>query len=190
MYVSLIPKTIVALVRPAVDNTALRLFLLTAQRPGSRVHKPAVSTFFETGLVTSLYEQLLMGPVLSHLEIRHEMAFSLGAGRPRQVDLWFRPLKGGYPHLLEAGHFAVAKVHRDIAKMKALNPHGACWFLAFFRDPATAPDPWAAIQNSLKRGNGLKTSLLQVNRKLTGSFGVYRPDGASETFGYSLFKAK
>src|SRR5580704_16734152 len=99
MSVSLVPKTIMSLVQPSVQACASRLFVLTAGREGSSNFHPTVNTFYETGLVTWLYEHLLMTPVLKHLEIRHEMPYQGPAGAPKRVDLWIRPPNGGYPHL-------------------------------------------------------------------------------------------
>lgn len=106
---------------------------MTSGRAGSARFKPTVATFYETGLVTALYEQLLMSPNLNHLEIRHEMPYQGPVGAPKQVDLWLRHLDGAHPQLIEAGDFGVGKVHADLAKITALNPRGANWFLAFFR---------------------------------------------------------
>ena len=132
----------------------MKLFVLTSDRAGSAKFHPTVSTFYETGLVTSLYEQLLMSPVLQHLEIRHEMPYhSPGAGAPPRVDLWMRPVNGGYPHLIEAGDFGVGKVHSDLRKIAPFNRNGSNWFLAFFREPNDAADPMAVINASLKRTN-------------------------------------
>jgi hypothetical protein len=72
-----IPRTIFALVEPAVWSLAARLLILTTDRRGSAKYQPTVGTFYETGIVTALYEALLMSPVLAHLDIRHEMAFKL-----------------------------------------------------------------------------------------------------------------
>lgn len=67
-----IPRTIFRLVEPAVWGLAARLLILTTDRKGSSKAKPSVSTFYETGIVTSLYEAMLMSAVLSNYDIRHE----------------------------------------------------------------------------------------------------------------------
>lgn len=191
MYVSKIPKTIVSLVQPAITSLAARLFVLTSSRPGAARFQPTASTFFETGLVTALYEFLLMSPVLNHLEIRHEMPYPQGGqGAPKQVDLWLRPHNGGYAHLVEAGDFGVGKVHRDLGKIKRINPNGSNWFLSFHRAGAAAADPWQVVQSSFARRNGLDGGRVDADQRLSGSFEVYRPDGQHETFGYCLLRAK
>ena len=192
MAVSLIPRTVFSLVQPAVWATAARLFVLTTGRAGSKKYRPTVATFYETGLVTALYEQLLMCPTLAHLEIRHEMSYPGAAGTqgaPKRVDLWLRPVNGGNPTLIEAGDFAKRKVENDLQKMKALNPSGANWFLAFFRSPSHASAPWDALQASLNRQGGLNDNLVSVDQRLTTSFTVYRPDGNSDPFGAALIRA-
>src|SRR5690606_10221408 len=121
-----IPQTILALVEPAVWSLAARLLILTTDRKGATKHQPTVATFYETGIVTAVYEALLMSPVLAHLEIRHEMSYKTrgGKGAPKQVDLWLRPHNGGRPIMIEAGDFAVGKIHRDLAKLRTLNANG------------------------------------------------------------------
>lgn len=190
MYVSKIPKVIFAHVQPAVMATAARLFVLTTGRAGSSKYQPTVATFYETGLVTALYEQLLMSPALAHLEIRHEMPYQGPMGAPKRVDLWLRPVNGGYPHLLEAGDFGVGKIHKDVQKMKSLNPNGSNWFLAFFRSPDEAGIPGKVVERSLSRANGLKSTLVDMDWRLVGSFDVYRPDGNHDPFGVALLRAK
>jgi hypothetical protein len=161
---------------------------LTTGRAGSAHFKPTVTSFYETGLVTALYEQLLMSPTLNHLEIRHEMPYHGAVGAPKQVDLWVRHLNGAHPQLIEAGDFAVGKVHKDLAKVVALNPKGANWFLAFFRD-AAATDPWPVISTSLGRRNGLNPARVGADQKLVTSFTVYRPNGQRDAFGAALLRA-
>lgn len=148
-----IPRTIFALVEPAVWSLAARLLILTTDRQGSKKHQPTVATFYETGIVTALYEALLMSPELAHLEIRHEMGFktTVGKGAPKQVDLWLRPHNGGHPIMIEAGDFGVGKVHRDLAKLKTLNSNGTNWFLAFFRQAPIAMNPRAELEKSFNR---------------------------------------
>lgn len=182
-----ISKTVISLVEPAVQALAARLFVLTTGRSGSAHFKPTVATFYETGLVTALYEQLLMTPVLRHLEIRHEMPYHGPVGAPKQVDLWLRHLNGAHPQLIEAGDFAVGKVHRDLAKAKALNPNGANWFLAFFRGEG-ADDPDSVIATSLSRKNGLDSARVARDPGLVTSFKVYRPGAVPDTFGAVLLR--
>lgn len=185
-----IPRTVFALVEPAVWSLAARLLILTTGRRGSVKHQPTVATFYETGIVTALYEALLMSPVLAHLDIRHEMAFKLtqGRGAPKQVDLWLRPHNGGHPLMIEAGDFTAGKVHRDLAKLKALNPDGTNWFLAFFRDPSTAEAPLQELQRSFGRRNGLDSSKVKMESALVRTFDVYRPGAAPDKFGVALLR--
>ena len=70
-----IPEAVFALVRPAVQSVAARLFVLTAGRKGSKKYHPTANTFYETGIITALYEHLLMSPLLQHMDIRHEMPY-------------------------------------------------------------------------------------------------------------------
>jgi len=189
-YVTDIPRIVVAVVRPAVHAVAQRLFVLTTERAGSAKYKPTVATFYETGLVTAVYEHLLMSPTLAHLEIRHEMPYRGAIGAPKRVDLWLRPPKGGYQHLIEAGDFTVKKVHADLKKATSLNPSGANWFLAFFRGEEAGTEPADLIAASLKRRNGLKAKVVKFNPALSVRFKVYRPDGTSDWFGAALLRAK
>lgn len=185
------PKTIASLVQPGVISLASRLFVLSTWRPGSKKWKPTVTSFYETGLVTAIYEQLLMSPALAHLEIRHEMAYPGPIGAPKQVDLWFRQLTGGRPTLVEAGDWSVGKVHRDLEKIKKLNPLGYNWFLAFFRhNPDEAQNPINTLNASLHRRGGLNPNKVKIDKRLAGKFDVYRPDGNHEPFGFALIKAK
>lgn len=144
-----IPRTIFRLVEPAVWSLAARLLILTTDRKGSAKAKPTVATFYETGIVTSLYEAMLMSAVLSNYDIRHEEPYKTPGkkGAPKQVDLWLRPHNGGISILIEAGDFSPGKVTRDLAKIKKLNPKGTNWFLAFFRR-AHAADPLAELNRS------------------------------------------
>jgi|GEM_PF-4515511 len=187
-----IPRTIFSLVEPAVWSLAARLLILTTDRRGSKKHQPTVSTFYETGLVTALYEALLMSPVLAHLEIRHEMPFktSSGKGAPRQVDLWMRPHNGGWPIMIEAGDFGVGKVHEDLKKLEELNAKGTNWFLAFFRSGAGAEDPHQELIRSFARKNGLDHAKVEMYRQLTKSFDVYRPGTPPDKFGTALLRGK
>jgi len=129
-----------------------------------------------------------MSPVLSHLDIRHEMPYPGVAGRPKQVDLWLRPVNGGYAHCIEAGDFSVGKAHSDAKKLRALNPRGSNWFLAFFRNAADAEDPFGVLEASCARGNGLDRTIVETNSRLASSFEVYRPNGAHDPFGFALLK--
>jgi len=187
-----IPKTIFSLIQPSVQSLAARLFVLTSGREGSEKYRPTVNTFYETGIVTSIYEHLLMSPKLQHLEIRHEMPYQGPAGAPRRVDLWLRPVNGGHPTLIEAGDFGVGKVHEDLDKIIALNPNGTSWFLAFFRDSErTNPsDPLATLTASLGRANGLDSAKVDIDESLITHFEVYRPTGDHDTFGVALIRGK
>ena len=187
-----IPQTIFSLVQPAVQSLAARLFVLTSGRKGSAKYRPTVNTFYETGIVTALYEHLLMSPSLQHLEIRHEMPYRGPVGAPKRVDLWMRPVNGGHPTLIEAGDFAVGKVHSDLAKIVTLNPHGTNWFLAFFRDPKrTNPqDPWNVLTKSFAHGAGVNPSKVEADQSLVTHFQVYRPTGDHDTFGVALLRGK
>jgi len=185
-----IPRTIFRLVEPAVWSLAARLLILTTDRKGSAKAKPTVATFYETGIVTALYEAMLMSAVLSNYEIRHEEAFKVrvGRGAPKQVDLWLRPHNGGWPMMIEAGDFAPGKVHRDLAKLKALNSTGTNWFLAFFRQPPISDDPISELQRSFNRRNGLKCNLVGLDSALVRSFDVFRPNGMPDKFGVALLR--
>lgn len=184
------PKTIFRLVEPAVWSLAARLLILTTDRKGSATAKPTVSTFYETGIVTSLYEAMLMSAVLSNYDIRHEEPYKRpGAkGAPKQVDLWLRPHNGGLPMLIEAGDFAPGKIHRDLAKLKALNPTGTNWFLAFFRSSPVNADPLAELTRSFKRRNGLDATKVKLESSLVTSFDVFRPNGLPDKFGVALLR--
>lgn len=202
MSVSLVPKSVFAIVQPAVQTLASRLFTLSAGRPGSTLFQPRITSFYETGIVTMIYEHLLMTPALRDYEIRHEMKYPGTGGAPKRVDLWLKlHPPSGYPYLIEAGDFEVAKVHTDLAKIKTLNPNGANWFLAFFRDDeeldvdednedriAYAQDPFSVIEKSLKRKGGLDSSKVRIDKRLTTSFEVYRPNGEHDTFGAALLE--
>lgn len=189
-YVGKTARTIRDLVQPSVAALAARLFVLSAGRPGSSKFKPTVATFYETGIVTSLYEHLLMSPVFTHLEIRHEMPYhSPGVGAPERVDIWMRPPDGGYPNLIEAGDYGVDKIHRDMRKMQRLNPNGSNWFLCFIREGPGAEDPWAKVSTSLGRQNGLDGNLVQYDARLAIQFNVYSPDGSHHPFGAALLRA-
>ncbi|HRH16979.1 MAG TPA: hypothetical protein PLS22_05950 [Aquabacterium sp.] len=186
-----IPRTIFRLVEPAVWSLAARLLILTTDRKGSAKAKPTVATFYETGIVTSLYEAMLMSSVLSNYDIRHEEPYKNPGkrGAPKQVDLWLRPYNGGNPILIEAGDFSPGKVHRDLAKLKRLNPKGSNWFLAFIRKPPKSADPLLELQRSFKRKGGLDATKVKMETVLVTSFDVFRPNGIPDKFGVALLRA-
>jgi hypothetical protein len=183
-------RTVFALIEPAVWSLAAQMLILTTGRRGSKKHQPTVRTFYETGLVTSLYQALLMSPVLAHYEIRHEMSFKTPnkQGAPQRVDLWMRPHNGGWPMMIEAGDFAIAKVHRDLEKLKKLNPTGHNWFLAFFREGADAINPLEKLEKSFDRKNGLDKQRVKLDKSLVRSFDVYRPNEDPDKFGIALLR--
>ena len=185
-----IPKTIFQLVEPAVWTLAARLLILTTGRRGAAKAKPNVSTFYETGIVTALYEAMLMSARLSNYDIRHEEKFRLhsGVGASKRVDLWLRPFNGGNPILIEAGDFQVGKVRTDLAKCKALNPKGDSWFLAFFRSLPQSLDPSAELSRAFARKDGLDSKLVQMDPKLVRAFDVFRPNGEPDKFGVALLR--
>lgn len=168
------------------------MLILTTGRKGKASAKPTVATFYETGIVTALYEAMLMSAVLSNYDIRHEEPYKTpGAlGAPKQVDLWLRPHNGGNPILIEAGDFGPGKVHRDLAKLKALNPTGTNWFLAFLRSPPESADPLIELKRSLTRKNGLDPLQVKVSPGLVTSFNVFRPNAAPDKFGVALLRGK
>ncbi len=186
---ALISRTVCALVEPAVRSIADRLFILTGGRKGSANHKPAIDSFFETGIVVSIFEFLLMSPELAHLEIRHEMPYS-ATTRPEQVDLWIRPPTGGYAHLLEAGDFSPGKLKSDARKMRRLNPKGTNWFLAFFREEPASKDPWAKLQECRKRRGSLKWVRFDMDQRTCHSFGIKLPQQKEVFFGFALIRVK
>lgn len=187
-----IPTTIFRLVEPAVWSLAARLLILTTDRKGSAKSKPTVATFYETGIVTSLYEAMLMSAVLTNYDIRHEEPYKLNAGRgaPKQVDLWLRPYNGGIPIMIEAGDFSSSKVHRDLEKLKKLNPNGSNWFLAFFRSSPINDDPLEELNRSFKRKKGLDHTKVHLEKSLVTSFDVFRPNGDPDKFGVALLRGK
>ena len=187
-----IPRTVFRLVEPAVWSLAARLLILTTDRRGSAKSKPTVATFYETGIVTALYEAMLMSAVLSNYDIRHEEPYkvSTGKGAPKQVDLWLRPHNGGWPMMIEAGDFGVGKVHADLKKLKALNPSGTNWFLAFFRSAPESADPAKELKRSFSRKNGLDQNVVKLETSLVKSFAVFRPNGNPDQFGVALLRAK
>lgn len=186
-----IPTTIFRLAEPAVWSLAARLLILTTDRKGSAKAKPTVATFYETGIVTSLYEAMLMSAALSNYDIRHEEPYKngSGAGAPKRVDLWLRPHNGGTPILIEAGDFSTKKVHDDLAKIKKLNPKGDNWFLALFRSGKGAEDPLSLLEHSFSmKTKGLNKTLVKLEPKLVHSFPVFRPNGKPDSFGVALLR--
>jgi len=187
-------KTTFELVEPAMWALASKLLILSTERKGAKKHKPSVSTFYETGIVTALYEAMLMSPALANQDIRHEMPDKRlpGAkGAPKQVDLWLRPYNGGVPTMIEAGDFSASKVHRDLNKIKRMNPDGQNWFLAFFRTEPHASNPKACIDKAFRRKNGgLSKRTTYDSRILLHSFKIYRSRGCYESFGVAMFQRK
>jgi hypothetical protein len=184
---ALICRVLCGIIEPAVRSLADRLFILTGGRKGSLKHKPTIESFFETGIVVSIYEFLLMSPELAHLEIRHEMPY-VATTRPEQVDLWIRPPNGGYAHLIEAGDFAPGKLKDDASKMRRLNPPGTNWFLGFFREEPHSSNPWAKLMLCHRRKGSLKGMHIDLNQKLTRSFTIQLPGQPDVHFGYSLIR--
>jgi hypothetical protein len=187
-------KTTFELVEPAMWGLASRLLILSTERKGAKKHKPSVSTFYETGIVNALYEAMLMSPALSNQDIRHEMPDKRlpGAkGAPKQVDLWLRPHNGGIPTMIECGDFSSSKVHRDLDKIKKMNPNGQNWFLAFFRDEPHASDPKACVAKAFKRRTGgLNARTIHQSRVLYHTFQIYKSKGMYESFGLAMFQRK
>jgi len=183
---ALISKTVCKLIEPAIRSVADRLCVLTGGRKGSQKHKPTIKSFYETGLVVSIYEFLLMSPSLAHLEIRHEMPYR-ATTRPEQVDLWIRPPNGGREHLIECGDFSPSKLKNDAAKMRRLNLQGTNWFLAFFREPPDSEAPWQKLCQCRIRRGSLKGLHIQLDKRLTGAFKIELP-GLTIPFGYSLIR--
>jgi hypothetical protein len=180
------------MVEPSVWTLAARLLILTTDRPGASKAKPTVATFYETGIVTCLYEALFMSAVLAHYDIRHEESFKnpKGRGAPKQVDLWLRPCNGGDPMMIEAGDFSVGKVHRDLAKLKLLNSDGTNWFLAFFRTSPVSADPLKELNRSFSRKNGLDKKRVRLHPSLVRSFDVFRPNSLPDKFGVALLQGR
>ena len=188
MKLSYLPKTVCKLIEPAMRSVADRLFILTGGRKGSEKYKPTIKSFYETGLVVSLYEFLLMSPTLAHLEIRHEKPYDAKT-RPEQADLWIRPPNGGREHLIECGDFSPSKLKNDADKMRRLNKKGTNWFLAFFRELPDSEEPWNKLQQCRKRKGSLKGLRIHLDERLTKSFTIELPN-ESVRFGYSLIKIK
>ncbi|WP_447593669.1 hypothetical protein [Stenotrophomonas rhizophila] len=188
-----IVKTTFELVEPAMWSLASKLLILSTERKGAKKHKPSVSTFYETGIVNALYEAMLMSPALANQDIRHEMPDKRlpgTKGASKQVDLWLRPHNGGKPTMIEAGDFSVRKVHRDLDKIRKMNPKGQNWFLAFFRTEPQASDPKSYVTKTFKRKNGLSAKKIHQTRVLYHTFNVYKSKGCYETFGLAMFQRK
>ena len=129
-----------------------------------------------------------MAPDLAHLEICHERAYDKKT-KPEQVDLSIQCDNGGRVTLIECGDFSPKKVKDDICKMRRLNPNGTNWFLAFFRDPATAPNPWKKIKECRGRKKSLKGVHIEIAEKFCHHFTITLPN-SSTTFGFALIKSK
>jgi hypothetical protein len=185
---ALVSKTLKTLIEPAVRSRADRLYVLTGGRPGSQKRKPTMANYYETGLVVALYEFLLMAPDLAHMEICHERGYR-GRTKPEQVDLSIQPVNGGRVTLVECGDFSPKKLKDDVCKMRRLNPKGANWFLAFFRNPDTASDPWKKIKECRGRKRSLKGVHIDLAEKFCGHFKIELPNSCI-FFGYALIKAK
>lgn len=217
MSASKLPKTILDLVKPAVDACAMRIYVLTHGRKGKEKAKPNILTFYETGIVFALYEQMLMSPILANWDIRWEERHKI-RGNFQWVDLWLRPSNGGLPIRIEAGDVPngkIGKAHSDadkLIRLHAENQSSSSWFLAFVRDlaeqvkenevkvtklygaaaksvPVTPHDVLVArIKKSFKRKDGLNSNRLKFDERLVRVFEVYRPGGRCDIFGAILFK--
>ena len=130
-----------------------------------------------------------MDPVLAHLEIRHENPYPAKT-RPEQVDLWIRPPKGGYAHVIEAGDFTPGKLKADAEKMRRLNPKGAKWFLGFFRRQPESKNPWRKLKECRGRKGSLKDVHLDFDERLADSFTLQLPRQEQVHFGYALVRIK
>ena len=186
-------KTTFELVEPAMWALASKLLILSTERKGAKKHKPSVATFYETGIVSALYEAMLMSPALANQDIRHEMPDKRLPGirgAPKQVDIWLRPYNGGTPTMIEAGDFSIAKVHRDLDKIHKMNPNGQNWFLAFFRSDPQASDPRSYVGKAFKRKNGLNSTKINQNSVLYHTFKIYKSRGQYESFGIAMFQRK
>lgn len=188
-----IVKTTFELIEPAMWSLASKLLILSTERKGAKKYKPSVSTFYETGIITTLYEAMLMSPALANQDIRHEMPDKKlpgVKGAPKQVDLWLRPYNGGVATMIEAGDFSVAKVHRDLNKIRKMNPTGQNWFLAFFRSEPQASDPKSYVLKAFVRKNGLSEDKIYKTRVLYHTFKIYKNRGCYENFGVAMFQSK
>jgi len=79
------------------------------------------------------------------------------------------------------------KYTQDLRKIRKLNKNGTNWFLAFFRGYVDA-NPWPILEASLSRSNGLKKSLVKIDKSLVTTFNVYRPNGQHDPFGAALLR--
>jgi hypothetical protein len=183
---ALIVKTVMALIEPAIRSRADRLYVLVGGRRGSSKRRPSITTYYEIGLVVALYEFMLMSPDLSHLEVSHEVKYGKKT-RPEQVDIWIRAPNGGRPTLIECGDFTPKKVKEDARKMRRLNPQGTNWFLAFFRDCATAEAPWTKLKECRSRKGSLKGVHIGIEEGFTGTFTITLPR-QSIPFGWAMIR--
>ena len=181
--------------------------------------KPNIFTFYETGIVHSLYETMLMCPELDGWDIRVEEKQPTGT-TSNWVDLWLRDVKGGDPVRIEAGDLLRGKpdkANSDARKLKDLHQSAksrSSWFLAFVRDleeeieenrrknkrrtelgrrklPLDSKRVLVArIKKSMKRKGGLNTELLEFDERLVRVFPIYRPGAKSDVFGVILFKIR
>jgi hypothetical protein len=216
MKISKLPTTIINLVQPAVVGLAMRLFVLTEGRKGKAKAKPNVLTFYETGIVHSLFETMLMSPALDNWQIRVEEK-----QHGKWVDLWLRDVNGGDPVRIEAGDLYRGKpdkVNSDAQKLKDLNVKSkarSSWFLALVRDlqveieenrtkkqKRSANDKTrklpldskrvlvARIKKSTARNGGIDPGLVEFDERLVRVFSIYRPGAKGDLFGVILFKVK
>jgi hypothetical protein len=101
-----------------------------------------------------------------------------------------RPHNGGVPTMIEAGDFSIGKVHRDLDKIRKMNPQGQNWFLAFFRSEPHSSNPKGCIEKAFKRKNGLSTRKIHQSRVLYHTFKIYKSKGRYENFGLAMFQRK
>lgn len=191
---TLIAKAIYQSVQPAVTEVATRLIYLTEHREGSEKFKAKNANIYETTFVQSIFEHLLMTPLIAHMEVRHEYGYPKSKTNER-VDLWIRHPKGGIAHFIEVGFFDVKKVHCDFEKMARLAPTDAHWMLAFFlkEDWKSYQSPAEKVVKVLDRTatNGhLDAHSMTFNKLHSGCFQIYRPGAAPIDFGYALFKGR
>lgn len=192
MNLSMVPKTVISLVQPAVYACAARLYVLTHDRPGSQRARPNIRSFYETGIVASMFEHMLMAPSLADYDIRWEEPHKVN-GTTWWVDLWLKNAGGGLPIRVEAKDYSKSGIEEDARKLITLHrsdPVTSSWVLAFFRD-LEKPDPMkvsGTITDSLARANGLDPALVNFDERLVSAFEVYRPDGNHDVFGAALLR--
>ena len=195
---SKIPRTVCGLIEPAVRSVADRLYILTGGRHGSRKHRPSIEKYFETGIVTAIYEHLLMSPTISHLEVRHENPYTKKT-RPEQIDLWIRhpPPNAGPATAIECGDFTPGKLKDDASKLRRLNRNGTNWFLAFFREQPTSKkqnpsslNPYDALIQCRGRKGSLKRVRITIDKRMTKTFRISLPEQDDLIFGFSLVRVK